>query len=173
MTTHLKLYLAMMGMASTAVVVGLVWWSMCPVPWEPATTPPVLRQIDKVTITPPSVRVYAPAAKKALKLAPEIQADPDKHIVAAVDCGDRTIAAVLDVKTGEVTVVQQVKPLPWLAFERHGQARVDIGLKGSAQITRLSIQQDFVQAKAIHAGISATLDSDRTYFVGVGGGWKW
>lgn len=173
MTAQMKLYLAAMAVAAIAAVGFVIYWNASPAPWETAPESPQLRQIDNIDLVVPKIRVYAPKAKKALQLPPEVQSNPDKHVVSAIDCGDKTAVTVIDQRTGETDLLIQKKPLPWMAFERHGQVRLDYGSNGTRQITRLSIQQDLIQVKALHGGISATLDSDRAFFVGIGGGVKW
>lgn len=146
--------------------------------WRPAKPDPVLRGIPTQDITPPKVKVYAPAAKKKLKLPDPIQEDPHTYVLTSArltkDTHPQTVTTLINDQTGEVQTITRREPLPWLALEKTGELRLDYGLKrGLDRVARLSYREDFIQVKAFHAGITAAIDSDGEYFIGVGVGWKW
>lgn len=158
-------------LAGVLIAALLVWQHYAPGKWLTAApsvdaTPRVPVQIEA------PLKVYPQSVKPKLKLPPAYN-DKSKAVVAATETKAETVITIVDTTTGEVETLVRDKPLPLLAFERHGQVRIDYGSNGSRQITRISMQQDLIQSKALHGGISATLDSDRGYFVGIGGGFKW
>ena len=158
------------------VVAGLVMWQkFSPGKW--LTAAPVVDATPRVPVKIEApLMVYPPSVKTNLKLPPAYQ-DKNKSVVAATEVkpqrSAQTVITVVDTQTGDVETLVRDKPLPLLAFERHGQIRLDYGFKGGKQVTRLSVQQDLIQAKALHGGISATLDVGGEYFIGIGGGLKW
>lgn len=144
----------------------------------PATRAPELNKVPKQDITPPKVAVYKPPAKKKLALPPEVQDDPNKYVLDSTrlpnDTHPHTVTTVIDAHTGEVQTYDRRDPLPWLAAERSNELRLDYGIKrGFDRVGRLSYRVDLLQVKALHAGITAAIDSDGEYFIGVGVGWRW
>lgn len=177
-----KLIASLIAATWIAAVVAALWWYLTPPPaqvgqWTTATTAPQIKNVPDATITPAKVIVKAPIAKKKLKLPPEIQDDPNKHVLDAVrikkDTHPVTVTTVIDEATGEVKTIVRREPLPWLALEQTGELRLDYGWKGGQQVMRLSLREDLLQVKALHAGVNLTLDSDGDYFVGAGVGWQW
>lgn len=137
-----------------------------------------LRGIPHQDITPPKVQAYAPPAKKKLDLPADVQDDPNKYVLDSVklpnDTHPHTITTVIDATTGEVQTFDRRDPLPWFRPEQTGEVRIDYGIKnGMAKVARLTVREDLLQVKALHAGIHATLDTDGQYFLGGGVGWRW
>lgn len=166
------------------LIMGLViselvaWNKLSPSKWLTVAPAPQIDATPRIPVQLESpIKVYPQPVKQKLKLPPAYQQDKNKSVVAATEVkpGNRaqTIITVADTQTGDVETLVRAEPLPWLAFERHGHIRIDYGFNGSKQITRLSLQQDLIQAKALHGGVSASLDSDKSYFIGIGGGFKW
>lgn len=165
------------------VVLALVWnyFKVDPAPVNtstPAIKAPQVAAIPHQDITPPHVSVYAPAAKKKLDLPPEVQADPKQHVIEATvvasDDHPQTITTVIDDQTGEVQTFVRREPLPWLAAEQRGELRLDVGIKNAlARVGRITLREDLLQVKALHAGLNASIDTDGQYFAGGGVGYRW
>jgi hypothetical protein len=159
------------------------WWYFKPVPapvdtWHPATPAPQIITVPKTAIRPAKVSVYAPAAKSKLSLPQLIAADPAKHVLDAstikADDHPQTIVTVIDEQTGDVQTFVRSEPLPWLAAEQRGELRFDVGVKnGLATVGRLTLREDLLQVKALHAGLNASADTDGSFFVGAGVGYRW
>lgn len=162
---------------------GALLWLGRPMPepvaaWRPAKPDPILRGVPTQDITPPKIKVYAPIAKQKLKLPDPVQADPHTYVLTSSrlpnDTHPQTVTTVINDQTGDVSTITRREPLPWLAIEKTGELRLDYGIKrGLDRVARLSYREDFIQVKAFHAGLTAAIDSDGEYFVGVGVGWKW
>lgn len=172
-----------LAVALFAVAGGAWWYISLPDPaptnqWAPATPAPQVAKVSTEVVKPKTLRVYAPAAKKQLKLPEAVQQDNNQYVVAATklshDFRPRTVATTVNTETGEVNTVVRREDYPWLAVEQTGELRIDYGLKNNGErVGRLSLREDFIQTKALHAGVNASLDTDRAIFVGVGVGIKW
>lgn len=168
---------------AVAALMATVWNFFKEVPppidkWTPAQQASQVRDVPKVDITPAKVKVYAPKAKDKLDLPPAITNDPDVHVLdttrVSSDDHPSTITTVIDAKTGEVQTLVRREPLPWLAAEQRGELRFDVGIKnGLNTIGRLTVREDLLQVKALHAGLHASLDSDGRWFAGGGVGYRW
>lgn len=146
--------------------------------WTPAQPAHQVASIPKQTIKPPAVKVYAPKAKQKLDLPDEIQSNPNLYVLQSTrlpnDTHPSTITTLIDQQTGEVQTFVRREPLPWFAAQPTGEARIDVGIKKTAgTVARLSIHEDLIQIKALHAGINASLDSDGELFIGAGIAYKW
>lgn len=166
-----------------------IWDRFTPAPapvnqYQPAPEAKPVIAIPKVNIHPKDVKVYAQPAKAALKLPPNLQADPNTYALSAVkikpDLHPQTIVTTLNAETGETETLVRRDPLSWFAPEQTGEIRLGYGYKYSSLdkgrlggVTRLSLREDLLQVKALHAGINASLDSDGQLFAGAGVGWKW
>lgn len=171
-----KITLPIILIAACAAVAA--WWFSRPAPWKPAEPVHLLDNVPKVELPLEApLKVYAPAAKKKLRLPKPVQDDPNKAVVAATevrpDPHSQIVVTIVDAATGEVETQIQQQPLPWFATARSGEVRLDYGYKRGQAITRLSAHQDLLQVKALRAGLSATVDSAGDLFVGVGLGWRW
>lgn len=169
-----------------ALIAAALWWNFKPSP-APVGTPavaqsaPQLAHVATESIKPPSVAVYAPAAKKNLSLPAVVQSDRHQHVLAssrlAADRHPQTVTTTIDDTTGQTTTYVTREPLPWIAAEQTGEVRIDYGYKfeglRAVRIARLSVREDLLQVKALDAGVRASLDSDGQVFVGVGVGWQW
>lgn len=159
------------------------WWYFTPAPaqvdeWTSPEVAPQIAPVPKQTIRPAKVHAYAPSAKAKLKLPASMLNDPNVYVLDSSllpsDTHPQTVTTVIDEQTGEVQTVVRREPLPWLAAEHRGELRLDAGVKnGLAKVVRLTLREDLLQVKALHAGINASVDTDGQLFVGAGVGWKW
>jgi hypothetical protein len=139
---------------------------------------PELKNAPKQDIMPPKVSVYTPPAKKKLDLPADVQDDPNKYVLGSAklpaDTHPHTVTTVIDAKTGEVRTYDRRDPLPWLAAEQTGEIRIDYGYKtGLVKVARISLREDLLQVKALHAGINVAIDTDGAWFAGAGIGYRW
>lgn len=144
-----------------------------------------LRRAEQIDTPLPAgkVRTFKPAIKEKLKLPPAVIADPQKQVTDAttVKPTERptTVTSVIDTKTGETTLFSKPEPYPWLAVESRGEARFDYGYKltkGNVvpmPVGRLSVTHNFIQVKALHAGVNVAIDTDGQAFAGVGLSYRW
>lgn len=165
--------------------------------WRPARTAepvvampaPALVDVPKLSVpVPKGLKVYAPEAVKKLAargaIPREVAAQPSVSVVAATEVAPSergsVVTSVVDAGTGEVTTYEAPAPLPWFKVENRGRITLAHGVKGSLspylppkQVTRLSVHQDVIQIKGVHLGVVGSIDSDGTYFSGVGLSYKW
>ncbi len=135
----------------------------------------------KVEIKAP-VRAYRGQAKANLKLPAAVAADPHQEVIAASqvksDLRPQTISTVVNTETGAVQTFVKTDPYPWFAIETRGELRMGYGYKYSAlartvaPVGRLHLGYDVVRVKALTIGVTATVDTDREAFVGVGVSYK-
>lgn len=183
MNIKVKRILWLLALVMVLALLVLAWWHFTPSPAPVGSTvvaqkAPELKKAPRQNITPPKVSVYKPPAKAKLDLPADIQGDPNKYVLDSVklpnDTHPHTVTTVIDATTGEVQTFDRRDPLPWFKPEQTGEARLDYGFKaGRPMIARLTLREDLLQVKALHAGINASLDADGQYFVGAGVSWKW
>jgi hypothetical protein len=157
------------GIALVITMAVLAWWHFTPTsaPVGQATLARVAPQVIAVptqTIKPPSVKVYAPVAKKRLELPDQIQNDPNQYVLTASrlpsDTHPQTVTTVINRETGDVQTFFRREPYPLLKAEQAGHIRLGYGYKTDVgQVYRISASENFWQTKAIHWGIDGTLDS--------------
>lgn len=162
---------------------GIIWYyatpKLSPVQqWQPAKVAPQIALVHKQDIVPPKVSVYMPVAKRKLDLPAVVQEDPHSYVLDSVrlpsDRHPQTVTTLIDEQTGQTETLVRREPLPWLAAEQTGEARVDIGIKnGMARVGRLTLREDLLQVKALHAGLNASIDTDGQFFAGAGIGYRW
>jgi hypothetical protein len=172
-----------LGAILLSLLAYFLWQHFAPPPapvgqWVEATSSKELKVVPKVSIQPKALKVYAPSAKQKLNLPAALQQDDNSYVIAsstlAHDYHPQTVSSVINSETGEVTTITRREDYPWFAPEQTGEARVDYGIKnGGVRVGRLTVREDVLQIKAVHLGATATLDSDRDYFVGVGLGVRW
>lgn len=183
MNTRVKRILWLLALVMVQALLVLAWGHFTPSPAPVGSTvvaqkAPELKKVARKNITPPKVSAYEPPAKAKLDLPADIQGDPNKYVLDSVklpnDTHPHTVTTVIDATTGEVQTFDRRDPLPWFAFRQTGEVRLDYGFKaGRPMSTRLTLREDLLQVKALHAGINASLDADGQYFVGAGVAWKW
>jgi len=130
-----------------------------------ATEAPSVAKVDKVAVTPVKVWVYDSSAKGKLPLPDTIKNNPDEHVLTASKVEGHTVITAINTTTGEATTVDNKDPLPWVAAVQLNEVKLEYGLSG---VGRLSYRRDIFQIKAANFGVSATLDSDGSYFIGAG-----
>ncbi len=139
-----------------------------------------LRKAPTKRVATAPVRAYDAGTK--LKLPADVVANPDQQVIAAtqVKGTDRpqTVTTVLDTRTGDATQYVRQDPLPWIALETRGAARLALGYRydGSGfvkQVVRMSVEQDILRVKALTAGAVGSVDSDGHAFLGVGIAYRW
>lgn len=137
---------------------------------------PAIRDIGKETIAPVKVEVYKQGAKDKLPLPDDVKKDSDKHVISSTqmpaDDHKHTVTTIIDATTGTSTTYDHREPLPWLRLEKRNEFRIDYGFKLTGAAFRMSYRVDLLQIKALHFGINTNVDSDGSYFVGAGGGFK-
>lgn len=135
------------------------------------------------------VKGYGGKAKEKAKLPPAIQQDPNKELIAATQTPSSlrptTTSTVIDKETGQVQTFTKVDPYPWLSWEPRGEVGIAYGYKStfrcasfscdtdSKLVARLQFGYDVLRIKALTAGITATVDSDRDAFVGARIRYQW
>lgn len=149
-----------------------------------ATPAPALHMAPTVS-TPikAPVKTYRGKTKTNLKLPDKVIADDKQQVIAASQVKSslrpQTVSTVIDTDTGAVTSYTKTDPYPWFAVETRGEAKVAYGYKYNhsvgvpAPVARLQLSYDAIRIKALTAGITATVDSDRDSFVGIGLSYKW
>ncbi|MEW6314155.1 MAG: hypothetical protein AB1513_08975, partial [Pseudomonadota bacterium] len=94
----------------------------------------------------------------------------------------QTVTTVIDTETGETETYVKRDPLPWFAWDTHGEAGIYAGLARGSPALRLEARQGIFAVKALHAGVIASYDQllapspfapQGAGFVGVGVWMKW
>ena len=93
--------------------------------------------------------------------------------MTANDERQHTVTTVINTETGVPETFDRVEPLPWVAVNTKTQVGVFYGVKQGTPVARLQAEQEFLQIKALHFGAIGSLDSDATYFAGVGVWARW
>jgi hypothetical protein len=129
------------------------------------------------------VKTFRGKTKQNLKLPAKVIADDKQQVIAASQVKSslrpQTISTTIDTDTGAVETYAKTDPYPWFAVETRGEAKVAYGYKyshaigTSAPIVRMQLNYDAIRIKALTAGITATVDTDRDAFVGIGLSYKW
>lgn len=146
--------------------------------WTAAVPSKVLADVPKVEIAPKKLKVYAPQAKKKLKLPDALQQDDNQFVIASStlkhDYRPQTVTTVINSATGGSTTITRRGAYPWFAAQQTGEIRIDYGIKnGLERVGRLTVREDFIQVKGANLGATATLDTDGSAFIGAGVGYKW
>jgi hypothetical protein len=179
-------------LAALLALLVLLGWMHSAVPSAPvnvsvsATPAPAVRALPKVAVTLAApVQVYAGGAllKRKLKLPDRVIANADQQVLAAsqvqADEHPQTITTVINSQTGVAETFVKRDPLPWLAWDHHGDAGIYAGFKNGSPALRLEARQGLVQVKALHFGVSASIDQPlggagrMDSFIGVGVWTKW
>lgn len=166
-----------------AVVVAAAVWTFWPrtepevgqsVALQPATE---VRTVEKIIERVKYVKVYPAKVKAKLDLPAPVVADAEKKVTATgklkAEGRDYTLAAVLDVATGESEVYARPDPLPWLGPGRRGAIGIAYGLANGEPTGKLYAQHDLLQVKALHAGARAEVDQRGEYWVGATLEYRW
>ena len=151
-----------------------------------ATPSAAVKKSAKVpVVVPVPIPVYdgGPGLKDGLKLPREIVESDRDQVLSSVTTPEsdyrQTVTTVLNTETGESQTFIKQEPLPWIAFDQHGQVGIYTGIKNGTPTTRLEVQQGLLQLKSIHIGAIASVDQpmqgpmQSDYFVGVGAWYRW
>jgi hypothetical protein len=145
----------------------------------PATPAPELKKETTVPVQVAGpVQVYKPAAKAKLKLSPEVQDDPNQHVVASTrtanDDRQHTVTTTLDTSTGRFTTVDRAEPPPWLAVSTRQHYGAYIGALNGEQAIAITARQEVLRVRGMKVegiAIGAMSQDERFAFVGVGASW--
>lgn len=153
----------------------------------PATAAPEIKATPTkpVAIKAP-LRVYAggPGLKAKLRLPQPVIDDTARQVIAAsqvrADDHPQTVTTVINTDTGASETFVKRDPLPWLAWDTRGEVGMYLGLKNGGAAVRIEARQGLVQVKALHVGVTASLDQSlggaaggMDSFVGVGVWTRW
>jgi hypothetical protein len=168
---------------------GWLYWESRHVPDKVAqvviaTPAKEVKNTPKKAVKPRQVEVYKGGAtlKSKLNLPEYVIADQKVEIIASskVPASEhsKTVTTTLNAETGASETYVRTDPLPWLAYESRGEIGAYYGLKHGEPTVRLQFRQDFVQVKALHAGVIASVDRSTTTgrtesFVGLGVSYRW
>lgn len=138
---------------------------------------------QKVKLEAPALTVYADSVKPKLKLPARVVASPTQHVIAAStiapDDHPVTVSTVIDSQTGQSETYTVEQPLPLLARESRAEVGAYVGVKNLQPTARIEARYDFLQVKALHAGVLAGADVPISgmgrpdAFVGVGVTLRW
>ncbi len=86
-----------------------------------------------------------------------------------------TVTAVLDTQTGASSLYIRNDPRPWFAPSMRAELALDYGYKRDrdAPVFRAGARVDLLQIKALHFGLTGSVDSDSAWFVGAGIAVRW
>lgn len=137
-----------------------------------AAVAPELRRQKTETVAVGHIQAYRTPTKRELGLPQAVQASRDQYVIAATKAAanlhPQTVTAVLDTQTGQTQLYIRTDPLPWIAFEQHGDVSLSRGFRSGALIYRLAGHEDLVQIKAAHVGLIGSIDSDGQWYGGIG-----
>lgn len=168
---------------ATAVAAFLIWHYAKPQPvpvgsWTVAKSAPEVALVPTQTLQCKPVVVYSQAAKSKLNLPTPVQADANQYVLdtAQVPSGLRpeTVTTVFDDRTGKSVVLMKTDPYPWASAENVREFRFDYGFKnGFDKVGRFTFREDLLQVKAVHLGLNTSVDTDKSFFIGLGLGYRW
>lgn len=161
----------------------LAWDKLTPTPppvgqWTEAPVSKPVADVPKVEITPKKLNVYAPQAKKKLKLPDAVQQDDNMYVLSSTtlkpSLHPQTVTTVANAETGETSTIYRREAYPLFAARHSGEIRIDYGVKrGLERVGRLTVREDVAQIKGVNLGATASVDTDRDFFAGIGVGYKW
>jgi len=168
---------------SVAVFAAASWFYFVPKvshtgEYKPSVVSPQIVEVPKEVIHPAQVKVYPKSVKKTLNLPQATQENDSIYVLDSsklpADDHPQTVTTTLDEKTGEVKTEVRQDEFPWLAAEQTGYVRLSYGVKtGRGKIGRLSVSENLIQIKALHAGVDASIDSDTQMYAGVHVDYAW
>ena len=127
----------------------------------------------------PKVKVIK-VNKKDLSLPKDVITNDKQRVVASSKISPsyhpKTLTTLIDTDTGAFSSFERTDPLPWFELVKRGEIGVYVGMKNGEQAARLQGRYDFVQVKAVHFGVTGSIDRMQSgksdAFIGVGGAWK-
>lgn len=151
----------------------------------PATPAPEVKKVETIAkpIKSKTVKVYPATVKKKIKLPEVVLENPAMEVIASsqVKADDRpqTVTTLINTDTGESQTFVKRDPLPWLDFNKRGEAGMYMGIKNGEPTIRLEAKQNVFQVKALNFGVTASIDQPLggaqgvDYFVGAGAWVRW
>ena len=131
-------------------------------------------KVDKETLKCIPVIVYKDLAKDKLGLPQTVVVAPEQRVLGATQVNTNehptTVSAVLNTATGETSFYQRLDPLPWMAFNRRyeiGVSYLPFNKDSIDKLIALDGRIEFIQIKALRAGLTGAIDTDGGYKVGV------
>ena len=177
-----KLHLLLLGHLSGALIVAIglgIYWQFfhhMP-PAQSANSVAALKHQATETVTVTSIQAFPTADKRKLDLPEDIQKDSNAYVVAAIQLNPnthpQTITAVMGTQTGQTALYTQQTPLPWIAPIRDTTLNIDYGFKRTTPIWRIAAHKELLQIKDLQFGVTGQVDTDGTWFTGVGASLKW
>ena len=130
-----------------------------------------LANVNKETLNCIPVIVYKDLAKDKLGLPTAVTEAPEQRVLGAtqVKPNERptTVSAVLNTISGETTFYQRQDKSPWLDFNRRYEIGVSyLPFTGADKLIELDGRIEFIQIKALRAGLTGAIDTDGGYKVG-------
>jgi len=160
------------GLLTAAIIAAIIHFRHGQ-PAVVAALAPELANLKTEDVPIKSVKAYPHQAKRKLNLSAAVQANKDEHVVAATKIDPdrpRTVTAVLDTHTGASSLYIRNDPRPWFAPSMRAELALDYGYKRDrdAPVFRAGARVDLLQIKALHFGLTGSVDSDSAWFVGAG-----
>lgn len=148
-----------------------------PVIAKPSKVVKNVPQIDVVVKKPVKVYKNGAALKNGLKLPQEVVKDDNIQILSsnttANDDHPHTLTTTINTETGESETYDKKEPLPWIALDARGSLGIYYGIKSTGTVARLEAKQDVFDVKNIRCGGVASVDTDASYFAGIGCAITW
>lgn len=168
--------LLMIAFACAACGIVAVKYISRPQPAEIAAPSKKIADVPTVTISPPTVTVYQPAAKKRLNLPKAARSDAAQHVTAAtrVEPTDRAVdvTSVINSDTGLTTLYTREVERPWIESVNKTRFGVFVGHTSVEPAIRLTARHQFARVWGVELAGVAHVDlmrSGAAGFVGVGG----
>ena len=167
---------ALAACGASALIAWIVWPEPTPAPATAQPLPPATNE-KPAPVEVKVVLAYPKDSRPGQSLPADVRADPAQQIVATgrleAERRPYTLTAVIDTDHGGGQVYATPEARPWLGFPQTGGASLAYGYKVGTPVIRLAAHHDFVRLGALHAGVSATLDTDGDWFAGLGAGYTW
>lgn len=150
-----------------------------------ATAAHEVKSTPKISVQPKQLKVYAggKGVKNNLKLPDPVVQDDSEQVIASsqvkADEHPHTITTTINTDTGESQTFVRTDPLPWFGLSSRGGIGIYGGIKNGNPAVRLEAKQDLFTVKALHFGVTASVDQPlngplgNDYFLGIGGEYRW
>ena len=129
-----------------------------------------LKNAKSETLACRPVVVYQDRVKRDLALPETVAKDPDKKVTAStkVSASDfpNTVTSVYDTGTGATDLFIRRDKLALFAMNTRYEVGVGYGYTQDGPVTRLDGSVELIQVKALHLGLTGTIDSSGAYYVG-------
>lgn len=148
-----------------------------PVIAKPSKAVSDVPKIDVVVKKPIKVYKGGAALKNGLKLPENIVKDDSQQVISSSEVKNddhpHTVTTIINTETGESETYDKKEPLPWLVYDTRGSVGIYYGYKGGAPVARLEAKQDMFDMKSVRCGAVGSVDSDASYFAGLGCSYNW